>query len=239
MAISSLTTQITAPHPIGSVKISPYLSEALRWQSATWGDYLSCRDNESLEIIRLFFNLNQIFIEMGQEGITHAKVSDLFIFLLVFWFSRYPEIPAETFGRCLLEKAPQRAAAPDLVLYVGDRIPNWQEGEPRRINLNQWRVPDLVGEISDTTLATDLEQKKQLYAALGIGEYWVIDSRGSQVLIFKLQSDGTYAESQKSFVLKGLTVNILSQALQKLHQTTNVSAASWLVQQISVMNMTA
>jgi Uma2 family endonuclease len=74
---------------------------------------------------------------------------------------------------------------------------------------------------------------------LGIGEYWVIDSRGSQVLIFKLQSDGTYAESQKSFVLKGLTVNILSQALQKLHQTTNVSAASWLVQQISVMNMKA
>jgi hypothetical protein len=36
-----------------------------------------------------------------------------------------------------------------------------------------------------------------------------------------------------------LTVNILSQALQKLHQTTNVSAASWLVQQISVMNMKA
>lgn len=239
MAISSLTNQITESHPRISVKISPDLLETFRWQSATWSDYLSFRDDDSLETIRLFFNLNQIFIEMGQEGITHAKVSDLFIFLLIFWFSRYPEIPAETFGRCLLEKAPQRAAAPDLVLYVGDRIPNWQEGEPRRINLNQWRVPDLVGEISDTTLAIDLDQKKQLYAALGIGEYWVIDSRGSQVLIFKLQSDGTYAESQKSFVLKGLTVIILSQALQKLHQTTNVSAASWLVQQISVMNMKA
>jgi hypothetical protein len=94
MAISSLTNQITESHPRISVKISPYLSEALRWQSATWGDYLSCRDDESLEIMRLFFNLNQIFIEMGQEGITHAKVSDLFIFLLVFWFSLYPEIQA-------------------------------------------------------------------------------------------------------------------------------------------------
>ena len=50
MAISSLTTQITASNPIAPVKISPYLSEALRWQSATWGDYLSCRDDESLEI---------------------------------------------------------------------------------------------------------------------------------------------------------------------------------------------
>jgi Uma2 family endonuclease len=227
---SATSTTISAPsHASVSPEVSP---EVIKGQQVTWQDYLRFRDANNPEINRCFFNINYLFIEMGQEGLTHAKVSDLFVFLLVFWFSRDPEISAETFGRCLMEKAPQQAAAPDLVLYVGDRIPVWQEGEPRRIDLHQWRVPDLVGEISDTTLAMDLDQKKQLYAALGIPEYWVIDAKGSQVLIFQLQADDTYVEVSESSVLKGLPVTILRQALQKLHQTTNVRAASWLMDQV-------
>ncbi|MBP0031090.1 MAG: Uma2 family endonuclease [Roseofilum sp. Guam] len=37
---------------------------------------------------------------------------------------------------------------------------------------------DLVGEISDTTLSSDLDQKKHLYASFCIPEYWVIDVKG-------------------------------------------------------------
>ncbi len=231
MAIAPTSATSTTISPPNSVNTIPEVSpEVSKERQATWQDYLHFRDAENPEINRCFFNINYLFIEMGQEGLTHAKVSDLFVFLLVFWFSRAPEISAETFGRCLMEKAPQQAAAPDLVLYVGDRIPTWQEGEPRRIDLHQWRVPDLVGEISDTTLAPDLDQK--LYAALGIPEYWVIDAKGSQVLIFQLQADGIYVEASESSVLKGLPVTILRQALQKLHQTTNVRAASWLMDQV-------
>jgi Uma2 family endonuclease len=47
-------------------------------------------------------------------------------------------------------------------------------GESRFIDLDRWRVPDLVAEVSDTTLASDLDEKKQLYVALGIPEYWVV-----------------------------------------------------------------
>jgi Uma2 family endonuclease len=233
MAIASTSaTSTTISRPNNANVISEVSPEVSKEQQATWQDYLGFLDANNSEINRCSFNINYLFIEMGQEGLTHAKVSDLFIFLLVFWFSRDPEIAAETFGRCLMEKAPQQAAAPDLVLYVGDRIPVWQEGEPRRIDLHQWRVPDLVGEISGTTLAMDLDQKKQLYAALGIPEYWVIDAKGSQVLIFQLQADGVYVEVTASSVLKGLPVTMLRQALQKLHQTTNVRAASWLMDQV-------
>lgn len=56
----------------------------------------------------------------------------------------------------------------------------------RRVNLDKWRVPDLVAEISDTTLAIDLDEKKQLYLALGIPEYWIIDVKGRQVVAFRL-----------------------------------------------------
>jgi Uma2 family endonuclease len=69
------------------------------------------------------------------------------------------------------EKPNTKAGTPDLVLYWGEDYPRWQPGESRRIDLNQWRVPNLVGEISDTTLATDLDEKKQLYADLEIPEY--------------------------------------------------------------------
>jgi Uma2 family endonuclease len=48
-------------------------------------------------------------------------------------------------------------------------------GGSRLIDRDRWRVLDLVAKISGTTLASDLDEKKQLYAALDMPEYWVID----------------------------------------------------------------
>ena len=99
-------------------------------------------------------------------------------------------------GGCLIEKPNKQAASPDLFLYLGKDIPQWQAGEARRIDLNQWRVPDLVGEISDITLAIDLDEKKHLYADLEIPEYWVIDVRRKRVIAFRLQ-EKTYTQCYK------------------------------------------
>lgn len=131
-----------------------------QWKSATWEEYLIYRDHPTQERVRLFFNQGQILIDLGSEGINHSGFSDLFTMLFVLWFSKQPEQTAASFGRCLLEKPNVQAAAPDLVLYIGEGVPQWKAGEPRRIDLTQWRVPDLVGEVSDTTLATDLDEKK-------------------------------------------------------------------------------
>lgn len=208
-------------------------SEIPRWQPATWEDYLVYRDDRTTERVRLFFNDNYLFVEMGTEGINHAKVSDLFAMLLYIWFSRYPERKVESLGRCLIEKPKIRAAAADLVLYIGEGAPQWQTGEPRYINLDKWRVPDLVGEISDTTLATDLDEKKQLYAALGIPEYWVIDVRGKRVIAFRLQADGKYEQCSESDALEKLPISLLEETLQRLETETNISAASWFAQAIA------
>lgn len=156
-----------------------------QWQQATWEDYLAYRDNPTPERVRLFFNGNYLFVDMGSEGINHASFGDLFAMLFFIWFSRFPKQTARSLGRCLIEKQNLRAASPDLVLYIGESVPQWQPGELRRIDLNQWRVPDLVGEISDTTLATDLDEKKQLYADLQVPEYWVIDVQGKRVFAFR------------------------------------------------------
>ena len=208
-------------------------NEFPKWIPATWEDYLVYRDDPNPERVQLFFNGNYLFVDMGKEGINHARICDLFTLLFGFWFSYFTELTADSLGRCLLEKPNTRAASPDLVLYIGEGVPQWQEGEPRRINLNQWRVPDLVGEVGDTTLATDLDEKKKLYADLGIPEYWAIDVKGKRVFAFRLQASGSYEQVQDSLALEGLPIALLEETLLRLNEGTNISAANWFSQAIA------
>ena len=203
-----------------------------QWQPATWEDYLALRDDPSPERTRLFFDRGWLWVDMGEEGINHASVSDLFTMLFVLWAIQKPEQTYSSLGRCLIEKPTTQACAPDLVLYVGEDYPRWQEGEPRRIDLTQWRVPNLVGEISDTTLATDLDEQKKLYASLKIPEYWVVDVRGQRVFAFQLQEDGRYQECTHSIALAGLPISPLTQTLERLSEGSNTSAAAWFAQHL-------
>jgi Uma2 family endonuclease len=157
------------------------------------------------------------------EGISHSQVKDLFILLMGLWFMAHPEQAAQSMSGCLIEQVGSQAAAPDLMLYVGEGCPQWALGEPRRVDLGKWRVPDLVGEVAEM---------KQLYAAIGIGEYWVIDVQGRRVMIFGLGEDGKYRQCAVSQVLAGVTTGLLEETLGRLAQGTNISAASWFMQQV-------
>lgn len=210
-----------------------YQPPLCQWHSATWEDYLRYRDDPAIDRARLFFSDGWLWVNMGGEGINHSSFRDLFVMLLAFWFSQRSEQTASSFGGCQIEKPGIKAAAPDLTLYIGEGFPRWQPGESRYINLNQWRVPDLVGEIADTTLADDLDQKKQIYAALQIPEYWVINVQGKQVFAFRLQPDGKYQQIDPSIALSGLPIGLLEQTLDQLSQGTNISAGLWFSQQIT------
>jgi Uma2 family endonuclease len=135
-----------------------------------------------------------------------------------------------------VEMSEIHACAPDLLLYKGDNIPKWQLGEPRRIDLTRHRLPDLVGEIADTTLSLDLDEQKQLYASLGIPEYWVVDVKGMRVFAFGLNTNGGYEEIEVSQVLTGLPIALINQTLERLATETNTAAASWLMQQLQAQN---
>jgi Uma2 family endonuclease len=47
-------------------------------------------------------------------------------------------------------------------------------------------------EIANTTLARDLTVKKDLYAAAGIPEYWVIDLQNMALVVFRDLQGGNY-----------------------------------------------
>jgi Uma2 family endonuclease len=204
------------------------------WRSATWTEYLERVENLS-EQERVFFNLDTIWIDMGNEGINHSRFNELFTLILGFWFARQTDVKFDLLGGCVMEKPQAQSAAPDKVLYVGGNSPKWQPGEPRRVNLDLWRVPDLVAEISDTTLAIDLDEKKQLYLALGIPEYWVIDVKGKQVLAFRL-IDRKYEQCSESVALTGLPIELLEQTLEQM-DNENGNAALWFAAQIQNLSI--
>jgi Uma2 family endonuclease len=220
------------------VKLTDSLAQYLHpwhpatWQPATWQDYLALRDHAP-QSLRLFFNQGWLWLDMGSEGINHANISDLIITLVLLWGITHPEYQLNSFSRCQLEKDKEKACAPDLVVYGGGIYPRWQPGESRFINLDRMPIPDLVGEVSDTTLADDLASKKQLYASLGIGEYWVIEVPQRRVHMFALQGNGKYEEVGVSKTLLGVSAQLLQKTLIYLEQGTNAEAAAWFSQQIA------
>lgn len=202
------------------------------WQQATWEDYETLRDHQQGDRCRLFFENNYLWVEMGAEGINHSKFGDLFAFILYILAAKFPNLKLSTFGGCQMERKGLRAAAPDIVVYVGEDIPVWKAGESRFINLDKWRSPDLVGEIADTTLAIDLDEKKRLYANLGIAEYWVIDVLAARIFAFRLDETGVYQQCDTSQVLPNLAIALLEQAMAMLDTKTNTEAAVWFSQQL-------
>lgn len=198
-----------------------------------WADYLALRDTPRRDRLRLLFNQGWLWIDMGDEGINHSSFSDLFTSLLFLWAVQYLEQSYSSLRRCLIEKPQTQACATDLVLYVAD-YPQWQEGEPRLIDLTRSRLPNLVGEISDTTLANDLDEQKHLYEVLGIPEYWAVDVRGRRVFAFQLEN-GKYERCTHSQALSELPIALLEQSIERLTEGTNTSAAAWFAQQIATL----
>ena len=50
----------------------------------------------------------------------------------------------------------------------------------------------LLIEISNTTLEDDLNRKKRVYASAGIDEYWVVDLKNTELIIFREPSGNNY-----------------------------------------------
>jgi Uma2 family endonuclease len=204
----------------------------LQRSNATWQDYVAIRDNPDLDWQKLSFHQGWLWVDMGKEGPNHASFSDLITIIFGFWVFLHPEVVLQSYGRCVIEHPETHACAPDLVLYKGDNMPKWQPGEPRRIDLRRHRLPDLVGEIADTTLSLDLDEQKRLYASLGIPEYWVIDVKGMQIFAFGLTELGHYETIEQSQTLTGLPIALLEKTLERLTTETNTAAANWLIQQL-------
>ena len=52
----------------------------------------------------------------------------------------------------------------------------------------------LLIEVADSSLAHDRDRKARIYARAGVPEYWIVDTRGRQVLVFRKPRRTGYGE---------------------------------------------
>ena len=89
--------------------------------------------------------------------------------------------------------AHSRASEPEPDISVV-RLPNTNY-------LNRHPYPEdiyWVIEISNTTLEDDLNQKKRIYAQANVNEYWVVDLKNTQLIVFREPLGGNY-QSKATF----------------------------------------
>ena len=77
--------------------------------------------------------------------------------------------------------------APDIVVIRTERAGIMH---PLRI----YGAPDIVVEVLSTDRDRDLVDKRQLYAAAGIPEYWILDGDADTLTALELADDGAYRE---------------------------------------------
>ena len=123
---------------------------------------------------------------------------DLIAMLKMFFALRDDVVVSGDIFIYYMEGSPQVRIAPDCFVVFGVSLESFE----RNNTYLMWEVgkaPDFVLEIgSPSTAGNDLGEKRELYASLGIGEYWMFDPSGGEHYGFALRGErlvnGEYRE---------------------------------------------
>ena len=199
------------------------------WQPASWEEFVSLADDSASAKLKGYYYNGRMRFEPMSSGSDHSNDHALILFALSF-FAAYLGIPMTAKDGCSYRKLGFDEFQPDISYYIGsaaDAIP-WGT---RVIDLDQYPLPNLVIEISDTSLADDLGAKRLQYEDLRIPEYWIVNVQARQILAFAIAIDGSIRRIQESQVLPGLRLAILEQALGRSRQENQSATTAWLMEQ--------
>ena len=207
---------------------TPTTSKINTWVSANWDEYLENINNPIYEKAKGYYHKRQYRIEMTPIGNDHSQDHSI-INNAIYLYATLKGIPLNGKDNCSYRKPEIFEIQPDLSCYIKDNantIP-WGTGI---VDLSQYPAPDLVIEVSNSSLSDDLGQKRLLYEDLEIAEYWIVDVQNVRVIAFKIENEGS-KRIQESQVLPGLEIKILNEALQRSRNSNHTEVSSWLLQQ--------
>lgn len=199
------------------------------WQSATWESFVQIADAPESEKLKCYYYNGRMRFEPMSTGADHSKDHMLIMFALSF-FMASQGIEANGHDACSYRKTGMDEFQPDISYYVGEAAQEIPWGT-RVVNLDQYPIPNLVIEISDISFADDFGTKRSQYEALGISEYWIVNVKKIQILVFAIE-DGSTRQVQESRVLPGLNLKILEQALERSREESQSATNAWLMQQL-------
>jgi Uma2 family endonuclease len=199
------------------------------WLPAPWEEFVKIADNSASDKLKSYYYNGRMRFEPMSTGSDHSNDHALVIFAISL-FAAQQRIPMTAKDGCSYRKTGFDEFQPDASYYIGniaDAIP-WGT---KVINLDQYPMPNLVVEVSDTSLADDLGEKRLQYEDLGIPEYWIINVQATQILAFTIASDRSIRRIRESQVLPGLMLATLEQALQRSRQENQSTITAWLMEQ--------
>ncbi|WP_310485443.1 Uma2 family endonuclease [Chamaesiphon sp. VAR_48_metabat_403] len=168
------------------------------------------------------------------------KIEDLFIgadvarskpliYFAILLFGMAKEIPISGFVNCSYRKVAVRECQPDISFYIGDIAHLAPKGKSV-VNLDEQAIPNLVVEISNTTINNDLGAKRFLYEEMGVSEYWIVDVQNTLIYAFEIIDRGS-RRVDNSLVLPNLSIATITEALNRSKETDQAQVGQWLMSQ--------
>lgn len=201
------------------------------WLAASWEEFTEIADDPSNSKVKGYYYTGYMRFEPMSTGSDHANDHALIIFALTF-FAANQGIPMTAKDCCSYRQSRAYEFQPDVSYYIGENA-NAIPWGTRVIDLDLYPLPNLVIEISDTSLSDDLGAKRLQYEDMGIPEYWIINVQTNQLYAFSVEVDRSTRRLQQSQVLPGLKLEIIEQALKRSRQEPQSTTTAWLMTQLS------
>lgn len=202
------------------------------WQAASWEEFIKIADDEASAKLKCYYYNGRMRFEPMSTGSDHSK-DHMILTLSIGIFTMLTQIPVNGHDACSYRKTGFDEFQPDLSYYVGETVDVIPWGT-RVINLDQYPIPSLVIEVSDTSFLDDLGTKRLQYEDLKIPEYWIVNVKATEIVAFSIGPDGSTRRIQESRVLPGLKLEILEQALQRSRQENQSTTTACLMQQFQL-----
>lgn len=168
-------------------RFSRYSMITDQWISATWDEFVQVLENPRYAESRCYFDNNQLRqmrIETMPVGSEHAQDNGIIYFEIALYCT-LKNIPLAGLINASYVKTGVQGCQPDISYYVGATAAL----APRSssiVNLDESPVPNLVIEISSSTINDDLGKKRLLYEQLGTCEYWIVDVQEVKIIAFEM-----------------------------------------------------
>ncbi|AFY61680.1 Uma2 family endonuclease [Synechococcus sp. PCC 6312] len=203
------------------------------WLPATWAEFMGLVNQTEPDTnkLKFYYNNGWMRMETMPTGSNHSQDNTV-VGLLVSLYCTIKGIPCKGLTNGSFRAIGHYECQPDLAYYMGDNL-RFPTRTNSPINLREFGPPDLVIEISATSLSSDLGQKRLLYEQLNVKEYWVIDVTSVSVIAFEI-IDGGSRQITSSLVLPGLPLDLIKQALQRSQSQDDGMISRWLLEEFQI-----
>jgi hypothetical protein len=204
------------------------------WIKTDWAKYISTIESPDQQNTKGYYYNGYMRTEDLFVGADVARSKPL-IYFAILLFGMAKEIPISGLVNCSYRKIDIRECQPDISFYVGDRANLAPKGKSV-VNLDEQAIPNLVVEISNTTINDDLGAKRFLYEEMGVSEYWIVDVQNTLIYAFEMivgeASPSEFRGSRRidtSLVLPELSIGTITTALTLSKEQDQSQIGKWLM----------